>query len=330
MLTPARSFCPARPARWMLSAALLSALAGGAAGDDEDPCITGTCWDCFADTIVDCKEIFPEPNDEALRNTCAQAAGEAYLACNSTVDRDELNEIWIELLVRLQQCGQQFADPIAQKMCSDIAMEDFRRKLEELNNPNPDDQGCREDAVNVETGLTIHTFRDVIESEETNRMVPVYVTRSVGETISLASAGIGSTYDVSQMPCVRSVHLLATYQTKTGVVSNWLDHDMDPSDGAPLEAYLNPSSLVHADTVYLSALYMDAHGTPVMIESRLVLVADSPLSGDYNRDLSTDAYDLLDYIDGYTGTLRRADVNANGEVESADLNAFVSDLSSGS
>ena len=329
MLMPAGLFPLFRSTRWAVPAALVPAVAVGLAGAHEDSCVTGTCWDCFTESLLDCQAAFPTANDETLRNICVHSVGLAYLACNSTVDREELSDIWHDLYIRLQECNQLYGNPISLKICTDFAMEEFRRRLDALNDPDPDDQGCRDGVVDVESGQAVYTFRDVIESEETNRAQPVYITRSVGETITLASAGVGVTYNVSQMPCVHSVHLLATYQTKDGVVTTWVDHDMDPSDGAPLEMYLHPSTLVHADTVYLSAMFMDADGMPVMIETGLVLIADSPLTGDYNRDESADANDLLDYIDGYAETLRRADLNANGQVESSDLNEFVSDLGAG-
>lgn len=312
---------------WTISAVALTLLAGQAIADD-NPCVTGDCWDCFVLEIDSCDALFDDEDDLPLNTACANAAGDAWIACMAEGDREDINEAWNTLFERLQQCEQRFETPVAIQMCADVAWEAFKNRLEEIIDAV--DQDCREQMVNPESNRASYTLIDILDSQEVGRTYENQITASVGQTVSLPNAGTGVGHDVSTVGCVRSAHLLATYRTKHGTVTEFIDHDTNVANGTPLSAYLDPVKLVHANKIILTAVFMDEHGAPVFLETGVVRIQNSPLSGDYNRDMSTDTVDLLDYIDAYGNAIPRADINEDEAIDTTDLGQFVDDFASGS
>lgn len=312
---------------WTIPAAAIILLAGQTMALD-NPCETGDCWDCFVLEIDSCDAVFDDEDDLPLNTACANAAGDAWIACMAEGDREDINEAWNTLFERLQECEQRFETPVAIQMCADVAWEAFKNRLEEIIDAV--DEDCREQMVNPATNRASYTLVDILTAPEVGRVYEAQITASVGQTVSLPNAGTGVGYDASMVECVRSAHLVATYRTKHGTVTEFIDHDTNPANGTPLSAYLDPAKLVHANKIILMAVFMDEHGAPVFFETGVVQILNSPISGDYNRDMSTDTGDLLDYIDAYGNSIPRADLNADETIDTNDLGQFVEDFASGS
>lgn len=303
---------------------------GGAVASDACLGPDATCWSCFAQSLDDCQYAFPDIEDGPLRDSCAFSAGEAYIACTTSDNNHAIFAAWSELFYALQQCEQQFISPEAVQACIDLVYQDFKEALEAAVNANPGNQSCDPEVINQGTGMFVHTLKDIADSPESNRAAPSYVTFEVGQTVVLPNAGVTNNHDASDIACAQGVFLMATYRTKLGTVTKIVDHDMDLSDGSPLSMYLDPTELVHADLVSLAAVFMDSQGVPVFFETGVVVLPDSHLQGDYNRDSVKDGMDLIEYLDGYTSDVRRADTNESGDVEVNDLGEFVDDYASGS
>ncbi|MFK7885194.1 MAG: hypothetical protein AB8F26_13550 [Phycisphaerales bacterium] len=248
------------------------------------------------------------------------------IACATGSNDAAVHAAWSELLIDLQQCEQQFSDPIALQDCIDLVYERFRDALDvALGNGYVDPV-----IVNALTGMPVNTLEDIRLSTETNRSATNYVTVEVGQTLTLPNAGVGQGYTAFQVTDADSVVLMATYRTKLGTVTRIVDQDMDLSDDSPLSMYLDPNELVHADQIILSAMFVNAQGLPLFFETGVVLIPDSVISGDYNRDSATNGMDLIEYVDGFGNDVRRADINENGDVEPNDLGEFVDDYNAGS
>lgn len=307
----------------------LLALAGAAvAASADDPCTSSDCWGCLTQSIESCEELFPGDANAFLRQTCINGAQDSWSACLAAANQQAITNAWNELFTKLQECEQRFSDPIAIQACAEVAYENFQNTLNDILNPGA--EPCQLEAINLNTGRHTYTLEDIRTSTELGRVSSGYVTRSVGQTVSLPNAGVGVDHDASELDCVATATLFATYRTKTTTVTEIVDFDADPADGSPLKAYLDPSRLIHADQVVLVAAFMDAQGYPIFFESGVVLLNDSAVSGDYNRDNLTNAADLLDYLDAYGNSVRRADLNVNGSVETEDLGIFVEELGTGS
>lgn len=292
-------------------------------------CVDASCLSCLIQQLEDCENTFEGYDEGALLEACENASGQAYVTCFMTGggNRPEINAAWLALFFDLQECDQLYSDPEAIQMCIDNAYENFEDALEAIDTVF--DQACHDQGLNPISGLHSFTLTDFVNSGQPGQTDPSRITAPVGTIVALPGVGTGTDRNATAMPCVHSSHLVATYRTKNGVVTEFVDHDLNPADGSPMSYYLDPAKLLHADQVSLSAIFLDGDGLPVFFETGSIGVLDSPISGDYNRDSTTDNLDLIDYLDAYGNEVRRADINENQSVESGDMGSFVDDFAGG-
>jgi hypothetical protein len=142
--------------------------------------------------------------------------------------------------------------------------------------------------------------------------------------------------DPSANPCapaadrvVTRAYVLSESGPQPGV---WIELDDAALDASGrLVATFDPVELAHATRYAHAAVTVDwyAGGAPVDGAAFSVELAESGVAGDYNRDGTVDSADLVAYLDSYGVGTGRADLDADGEVDLADLTQQIAEMNSG-
>ncbi len=297
----------------LLSGLPLLAATSGALGQ--------SCWFGFAADLNGCSAgsrssagITPDPDADA---SCFSAAQMKLSACASGGNGEALLEAWNEFNARLRDCLRDYPDnEAARQACINGAFSAYRIRVRVILGLDPDpfsEQGGPE-SRGVQFGWPWLAASDPVETDSQFRVIGgLRHTRAERRSRNFVPLTETATMGI----------LLVIHETAEGLASMPVDATTDLSAGIHFKASFPASRHVDADRVHLMGVYFDAQGVPVAAQMDRVMLQDSPISGDWNRDGVRDHRDMLDFVRSYNAKVSRADLNADGVVDGDDLAAFL-------
>lgn len=280
-----------------------------------------TCWFDFTADLNQCIGSDQPPagstSEPDAYASCLSAAQMKLSACASGGTGNALLEAWDEFNGRLRECLQLYSDnEAARQACINGAFSAYRIRVRVILGLDPDpfpEQGGPE-SRGVQFGWPWLAASDPVETDSQFRVIGglrhTKAERRSKNFVPLteaASMGI----------------LLVIHETADGLVSLPIDATTDLSTGIHFKASFPASRHVDSDRVHLVGIYFDAQGVPVAAQMDRVMLHDSPIPGDWNRDGVRDHHDMLDFVRSYNAKVSRADLNADGVVDAEDLTAFM-------
>lgn len=267
------------------------------------------CWFGFAADLNGCSAgsrssagITPDPDADA---SCLSVAQMKLSACASGGNGEQLLEAWHEFNSRLRECLHLYPDnEAARQACINGAFSAYRIRVRVILGLDPDpfpEQGGPE-GRGVQFGWPWLAASDPVETDSPFRVIGgLRHTRAERRSRNFVPLTEAATMGI----------LLVTHATT------------DLSAGIHFKASFPAARHVDSDRVHLMGVYFDAQGVPVAAQMDRVMLQDSPIPGDWNRDGVRDHRDMLDFVRSYNAKVSRADLNADGVVDGDDLAAFL-------
>jgi hypothetical protein len=266
------------------------------------------CFAMLSKALRACVSEFPDSTTEA-RGACTNAATTSLLNCLDTEHNDMYSQILVafqDRLARTQHCNERFfTSPDASAACKNAALVVLQYELNKL--------------LGDASSAVLPTFR-----------APRQPTLLVNASETIGSVDADETIVVSgQWPGdrPRSSVVFATYETAAGIKTEPI-----AADGAPFRQFqsmihLNALDLVQAEMVVVTVFHIAESGIISGVQGAVVILNDSPVSGDWNRDGVFDEHDYIAFTQGLAAGTNRSDLNRDGEHDSADLLEYVGQLS---
>ncbi len=266
----------------------------------------------------------PDPDAHTV---CLSDAQMKLSGCVSGGNGAALLDAWKEFNDRLRECLQLFPENEAARQASiNGALNAFRIRVRVILglDPDPFPQQGGQDGRGVQFGWPWLAACGAVE--------PDGVLRIEADSALWVIGGLRRKSDsYSFAPLNRAAStgiLLVIHETTDGFESYPIDATTDIQAGIHFNAHFAASRHVHSDRVHLMGVYFDEQGVPVAAQMDEVLLHDSPVAGDWNRDGVANFRDIQDFVKSYNAEVRRADLNADGVVNKDDLLLFLTQSSS--
>ncbi len=292
----------------------------------------------YACTIDQCNARFDPGEGEDFDydiffalDACKRAAQARAVACE-TVGAGPLTSKWLEFLNDLQFCLDRFGEggltPDEGELldCYDTAILLFEERVSNLPTTNLcDDEAIPRGNFDFSALMPMQALESAaVAAGNPDGKYPVVANSTLRFTAGV-NATVGSSYDIRQIPCIKNALLVSIYQTKTGVVVEVEDADLDMSDGVQFDFHVVATKIVDAVDITLISVYFDENFMPQFAEIGTLEIQDSPISGDWNRDEVLNTQDVIDFLDSYDAQTKRADITNDGIVDPADAVEFTED-----
>ncbi len=288
----------------------------------------GNCWSQYESNVQECADNFNDEDNPSYHNqsayrTCTQGADAALEACTHGVNQyGEAAEAWNRFRGRLRDCLEDHPnDEIARDSCIRAALILYRAELRELQNDD-DDNACAPDPQGIEISNPIYTLQAAAYDQgnaDGKYATPVNTTLTFTSGVNPSS---GNSYDIRQIPCAASAVTIALYNTKQGAETFTLDADLDTTDGVTITTHLLHTEFVDASDVIILVIFYDDQSVPLFTEQGVLRIQDSPISGDWNRDMVLNSQDIIDFLASYDAQTKRADLNNDDQVNTEDAQEF--------
>ncbi len=310
-----------------LSAALLiSSLTLTGFADDPDP--YAQCWENYEYETEICNDTFHQSgsgwDNVDAHAACLTGAELNLAACMDGLDQALYQAAWNRFINRLKDCVTENVDnPAGEFSCISAAIMVYRQEIEDLRSSGND---CGPYAGNFAqvVGPMYALEAAARQLGYDNGQYPVSVNTSL-TFMAGVNATLDASYDVAQMPCIKSALAIAIYATKTGAEVVVFDADTNAANGVFFDMHLIGSDLIDADEIVLISMFYDARAVPQFAEIGTLEIQDSPISGDWNRDEVLNTQDVIDFLDSYNAQAKRADITNDGIVDPADAVEFTED-----
>ena len=294
---------------------IITMLAGAAFAGEGGP-----CWDQYENELDQCDSM-PDPITHV---GCTAAAFANYEYCSDDeFNPDFYKDLWDAYLETIKQCAEDNpVDDDDLRECLMDAYNQYEDDLFELYFPDDDDD-CRPTLAQIPRVNPISPLVQLaVAAGYPSGRLPVVADTAISFNAGI-SANPGNPYNVGQVPCVKSSIAIAVYSTPSGPVSIPFDADLTPANGTTFTYFPSAPDLVGTSSVSIVVMFYDENDMPVLAEQNSITIEDSPIPGDWNRDLSKDYLDVSSFIATFNAELPRADLYNDGVFDIVDVNEFL-------
>lgn len=289
--------------------------------------ITNECHNNFTDNLEDCDENYgpgdtqnPNPNaDPLLLQGCTDGAQNGLDACLDGAGIPGLETEWRDYLANLAAC-ESHSSPILKQACINGALTVYKSRLKDL--PRVIGNNCN----NTPLPLNSSEIESLKSTSTPSGFAPITANTTTSFTSGI-SVNPGGTYDTGLEPCLKDAIAIAIHTTTNGNVAKAFSADTNLTNGTLLNYSPVTSDLIHTKSVTIVVTYYDHDSIPVFVEYADMEIEDSPIAGDWNRDLVANYFDVYDYLATYAAGLPRADLNQDGNINFFDVDLFMAEYS---
>ena len=291
----------------------------------DDPTVQ-ECQDYLNDELQQCNSIFHNPdhadyNNQNAYETCIDGAQASLIACLS--GHPGSADARSDFIDAIKDCIRLWSgNTPALEACLLGALNTYRVRLglspiDIGDNCGPSSMGVNGVAP-IDSLITAALAMGIADGK-----YPVEV-----ETSLSFQAGVSATnsYNIANQPCIKQAELIAIRNTRQGQECTSSDADTETVNGVFFDLPIFANRTVDTKTIDIFVIYYDENSGPAFIEYATLSILDSTVAGDWNRDEVLNSQDIIDFLGSYDAQTGRADLNADGQVDTQDTAQYLNSI----